>query len=263
MTYQTIAFNVEGSIAKIALNRPEALNAINVEMAQELTKVFEEIKTRDDVRAVILTGTGRAFCSGGDLKQMASVLDKDPANFFAAPLEIYNNLIISMRELPKPIIAAVNGLATGAGFNLALACDVRLAGEGARFSQAFIRVGLIPDCGGTFFLPRIVGWAKAMELMLTAELLDAEQAKQLGVVNIVVKDSELEASAGFFASQAADLPTLTVGRLKKLLNASHNSSLEEQLKLEAEMQIGCAGTEDFAEGVKAFVGKRAPKFKGR
>src|SRR5262249_4386806 len=151
---------------------------------------------------------------------------------------------------------------TGAGFNLALACDVRVAAQSARFSQAFIRIGLIPDLGGTFLLPRYVGLGKAMELMLTGELIDAEQAKQLGIVNLVVKDSELEDSAGFFANQAAELPTKAIGGLKKLLNASFSSTLEEQLALEAETQITMAATDDFAEGVRAFNEKRMPKFKG-
>ena len=163
MEYKTLIVNIDGSIAKITLNRPEALNAINVEMGDELIKVFEELKTRDEVRAVILTGAGRAFCSGGDVKQMLSVVDNDPASFFAAPLEAYHRLVKSIRELPKPVIAAINGLATGAGFNLTLACDVRIAAESSKMSQAFIRIGLVPDFGGTFFLPRIVGWTKAME----------------------------------------------------------------------------------------------------
>jgi 2-(1,2-epoxy-1,2-dihydrophenyl)acetyl-CoA isomerase len=263
MNYKTLNFSAEGAFAKVALNRPEALNAISVEMAEELTKVFEELKFQDQIRAVILTGAGRAFCSGGDVKQMLTVVDKDPASYFGAPLEIYHRLILSIRELPKPVIAAINGLATGAGFNLALACDVRIASDNAKMSQAFIRIGLVPDFGGTFFLPRIVGLTKAMELMMTGELIDAEQAKQLNIVNLVVKESELEASANFFAAEAAQLPTSAIGRLKRLMNASFSSSLEEQLKLEAEMQIESAGTEDFAEGVRAFSQKRMPKFKGR
>jgi 2-(1,2-epoxy-1,2-dihydrophenyl)acetyl-CoA isomerase len=263
MDYKTLIFTIDKAVARITLNRPESLNAINVEMGEELTKVFQELNSNNEVRAVVLTGAGRAFCSGGDVKQMLSVVDKDPASYFGAPLEMYNRLILAIRELPKPVIAAINGLATGAGFNLALACDVRIAGESARMSQAFIRIGLVPDCGGTFFLPRIVGWTKAMELMLTGELIDSEQAKQLNIVNLVAKDSELESTAGFFAGQAAELPTFAIGRLKRLMNASFSSSLEEQLALEAEMQVGCAGTQDFAEGVKAFAEKRQPKFKGK
>ena len=262
MNYKTLTFGIDNIIAKVTLNRPEVLNALNVEMAEELIRVFQELRTHDDIRAVVLTGAGRAFCAGGDVKQMLSVIDKDPASFFPGPLKTYNQLIMAIRDLPKPVIAAVNGMATGAGFNLALACDVRIASDNARFSQAFIRIGLIPDCGGTFFLPRIVGWAKAMELMLTAELIDSEQAKQLGIVNLVVKESELESSVGFFAQQVAELPTSAVGRLKRLLNASFSTSLEEQLALEADMQVECARTKDFTEGVKAFTEKRVPKFKG-
>lgn len=168
-----------------------------------------------------------------------------------------------MRRLPKPIIAAVNGVAAGAGFNLALACDVRIAAKTAKFSQAFIRIGLIPDFGGTFFLPRIVGWAKAMELMMTGELLDAEQAKNLGLVNLIVDNEELLTTAGFFAKQASELPTSAIGRLKQLLDSSYHASLSEQLEMEAQLQMECSATADFAEGVKAFVEKRPAKFQGR
>lgn len=263
MSYKNLIFSSTGTIAKIVLNRPEAMNALNGDLVQELTELFDQVSQDETIRAVILTGAGRAFCSGGDVKQMASLLGSAVATDIATSIEVFHKLVLKMREMPKPIIAAVNGTAAGAGFNLALACDVRIAAESARFSQAFIRIGLVPDFGGTFFLPRIVGWAKAMELMMTAELIDAEQAKQLGILNLVVKDAELADSAGFFASQAAELPTAVVGRLKRLLDSSYSASLQEQLDLEARLQVESATGTDFAEGVKAFVEKRAPKFTGK
>lgn len=263
MSYKNLLFSCEGTIAKIVLNRPEAMNALNGDLVQELTDLLDRVSQDETIRAVILTGSGRAFCSGGDVKQMASLLGSAVAKDIAVSIDVFHKLVLKMRGMPKPIIAAINGTAAGAGFNLALACDVRIAAESARFSQAFIRIGLVPDFGGTFFLPRIVGWAKAMELMMTAELIDAEQAKQLGILNLVVKDAELPDSAGFFASQAAELPTAVVGRLKRLLDSSYGASLQEQLDLEAQLQVESATGADFAEGVKAFVEKRAPKFTGK
>lgn len=263
MSYEFVQLELQGSTALITLNRPDVLNAMSVELTTELCQIFNGLCGNDEVRVVVLTGAGRAFCAGGDVKQMATILDSgNPADHFRDPLVIYNRLITTMRELPKPIIAAVNGMAAGAGFNLALACDVRIASESAVFSQAFIRIGLIPDCGGTFFLPRIVGAARALEFMLTAEPIDAERAKELGIVNMVVKEQELLETAQFFATQAANMPTATIGRLKKLINASLSNTLEEQLNLEAQMQLECAKSKDFVEGVRAFVEKRQPKFTG-
>jgi 2-(1,2-epoxy-1,2-dihydrophenyl)acetyl-CoA isomerase len=263
MSYKTLLFQVEENVAKIVLNRPEAMNALSTDLALELIEVFQDLSSKEDVRAVVITGSGKAFSAGGDVKQMSTVLGDDAPAKFRLALDVYHKLIILMRELPKPIIAAINGVAAGAGFNLALACDVRIASEKAKFSQAFIRIGLIPDFGGTFFLPRIVGTAKAMELMMTGELIDAEKAQQLGLVNLTVKLEELEQTAEFFAKQAADLPTSAIGRLKKLINSSLNSSLSEQLEAEAQMQMECSATEDFKEGVRSFVEKRKPNFTGK
>jgi 2-(1,2-epoxy-1,2-dihydrophenyl)acetyl-CoA isomerase len=218
MSYQYITMATEGAIAKLTMNRPEVLNAVSMQMAQELLDAIEKLHQDKSIRAVILAGSGRAFSAGGDVKQMRSIVDDNPAQYFAAPLEVYNQLIMAMRRLPKPLIAAVNGMAAGAGFSLALACDVRIAAENAKFTQAFVRIGLVPDCGATFFLPRIVGWAKAMELMMTGELIDAAKALQLGIVNLVVKESELETTAEFFANQATNLPTMAVARLKELMD---------------------------------------------
>jgi len=263
MSYKTLLIEEEDNIFKITMNRPEAMNALSTDLAMELIQVFEDLTNKENIRAVILTGSGRAFSAGGDVKQMLTVVGTDAPSQFRLALDIYHKLILLMRQLPKPVIAAVNGVAAGAGFNLALACDVRIAAKAAKFSQAFIRIGLIPDFGGTFFLPRIVGWAKAMELMMTGELLDAEQAKNLGLVNLIVDNGELLTTAGFFAKQASELPTSAIGRLKRLLDSSYHASLSEQLELEAQLQMECSATADFAEGVKAFVEKRHAKFQGR
>jgi 2-(1,2-epoxy-1,2-dihydrophenyl)acetyl-CoA isomerase len=262
MSYQYITVTTAGAIAKVTMNRPEVLNAVSMHMAQELLDALEKLHQEKEIRAVILSGNGRAFSAGGDVKQMRSIIDDNPAQYFSAPLEVYNQLIMAMRRLPKPLIAAVNGMAAGAGFSLALACDVRIAAENAKFTQAFVRIGLVPDCGATFFLPRIVGWAKAMELMMTGELIDAAKAQQLGIVNLVVKEDELASTADFFANQATNLPTMAVARLKELMDTSYTSTLAAQLEREARLQIECAATADFAEGVKAFTEKRAAQFKG-
>ncbi|MCS6885753.1 MAG: enoyl-CoA hydratase-related protein [Acidobacteriota bacterium] len=260
---ELVLFEVTEGIATVTLNRPESLNAMSVELTAALSEVFTKLTGMSEVRSVILTGTGRAFSSGGDIKQMAALTTVAdlPSRIYEALLA-YNQLICAIRDLPKPVVAAVNGVAIGAGFNLALACDVRIAVESATFSQAFVRLGLIPDCGGTFFLPRIVGLAKAFELMLTGETLTAMQAKELGVVNLVVSEAQLMLAAREFAMRMAMLPTATIGRLKKLLDASFSHSLQQQLSLEAQFQAECASSQDFSEGVRAFLEKRPPKFVG-
>jgi 2-(1,2-epoxy-1,2-dihydrophenyl)acetyl-CoA isomerase len=259
MDFKTIELQFNKDVAHLMLNRPEALNALNVEMARELIAAFDGIDA-EKARCVLVTGRGRAFCAGGDLKAMAASVGTN--DFFGEPLEIIHRAISVLANSPRVVMAAVNGFASGAGMSLALACDLRIAGEGARFNQAFVRVGAVPDSGATYHLPRIVGWAKAAELMLTGDVVDAREAERLGIVSRVVADSELERAATEWAERIAAGPTASQARIKQLLRSSVTATLEEQLAHEAKMQREIGQTQDFAEGVAAFVEKRQPNFKG-
>src|SRR2546428_11798486 len=188
MNYKTIELRFEKNVANLTLNRPEALNALNLEMGRELIDAFGRI-TDEGARCVLLTGQGRAFCAGGDVKAMASSDRVD--EFFADALDMIHRAIATLADYPRVVIAAINGFASGAGMNLALACDLRIAGESARFNEAFVRIGAVPDCGGTYHLPRIVGWSRAAELMLLGDMGDAHEAERLGIVTRVVADEKL------------------------------------------------------------------------
>ena len=189
MNFETIQLEIRGSVAVITLNRPESLNALNTQVGQEFQAAVNEIR-RSGARAVVLTGAGRAFCAGGDLREMQKIAERDGRveAFFDEPLRMLNECILLIRNTPLPFIAAVNGAASGGGCNLALACDIVIAGEGARFNQAFIKIGLVPDCGGTFILPRLVGWKRATELLMTGDVVDVRSALQMGMINAVVPD---------------------------------------------------------------------------
>jgi 2-(1,2-epoxy-1,2-dihydrophenyl)acetyl-CoA isomerase len=215
-------------------------------------------------RAVVLTGAGRAFCAGGDLREMQRIASSNGRveAFFDEPLRELNDCIRLIRQTPLPFIAAVNGAASGGGCNLALACDLVIAGESARFNQAFIKIGLSPDCGGTFILPRLVGWRRATQLMMTGEVTTAAQALAMGMINAVVPDDQLIAQALAMAESLAQAPTAAIGRIKELLDASANNKYGEQLELEREAQLKSGLTRDFKEGVAAFIEKRPPKFVG-
>jgi 2-(1,2-epoxy-1,2-dihydrophenyl)acetyl-CoA isomerase len=260
MNYKTIELRFEKSIAKLTLNRPEALNALNLEMGRELIDAFGRI-TDEGAHCVLLTGQGRAFCAGGDVKAMASGDRVD--EFFADALEMIHRAIATLAAYPRVVIAAINGFASGAGMNLALACDLRIAGESARFNEAFVRIGAVPDCGGTYHLPRIVGWSRAAELMLLGDMVDAHEAERLGIVTRVVADTELIAVASELAVRVAAGPMAAHERIKHLLQASATSTLNEQLEREAQMQREIGQTEDFLEGVTAFMEKRPPNYSGR
>jgi 2-(1,2-epoxy-1,2-dihydrophenyl)acetyl-CoA isomerase len=263
MELKTIQLTITDAVATITLNRPEALNAIDMTVGQELRDVLNDLHARAEVRAILLTGAGRAFSAGGDIKQMIEHANKRAEGFFDEPLKRIHEAVLAIRQIPKPVIAAVNGYASGAGCNLALACDYRIAAASARFNQAFVRIGLVPDSGGTFILPRLVGWAKAAELMMTGEIIEAEEALRLGLVNRVVPDEQLMQEAHQIAARFAAGPTVALGRIKALLNHSATASFKDQLDAEREAQIELAKTADVVEGITAFVEKRPPKFEGK
>jgi len=263
MNFKTLEVEIRESVAVVALNRPEALNALDLALGEDLGDALKDLRGRPDVRAILLTGAGRAFCAGGDIKQMLPGEGRKPADFFEKPLRAFHEVILAIRGMPKPVVAAVNGFASGAGCNLALACDYRIAGEGARFNQAFVRIGLVPDCGGTFLLPRIVGWARAAELILTGRMVEAREALAMGLVHEVVADDQLRPVAMKVAGRLAAGPTLAYARAKYLLDRSANAGLEDQLEAERMSQVALGPSADFLEGLRAFVEKRPARFEGR
>ena len=263
MAYDTIAYETRGEVALVTLNRPEKLNALNPEMHQRLREALERAADDAAVRAVLLTGAGRGFCTGQDLAER----DVSPG---AAPIDLsvslgshYNPLIRRMRALPKPIVCAVHGVAAGAGANIALACDIVLAARSASFIQAFSRIGLVPDSGGTWLLPRLVGTARAMGLALLAEKLAAEDAERWGLIWKAVDDDRLADEAKAVAARLANGPTKGYGLLKRAMYASPTNSLDAQLDLERDLQREAGLSEDYREGVRAFKEKREPRFTGK
>lgn len=263
MSYETIQIEMREAVGVITLNRPNSLNALTTEVGQEFQAAVVEVRERG-ARAVVVTGAGRAFCAGGDLREMQKIAEQQGKveAFFDEPLRLLNLCILLIRRTPLPFIAAVNGAASGGGCNLALACDLVVAGESARFNQAFIKIGLVPDCGGTFILPRLVGWKRATELMMTGDIVTAERALEMGMINAVVPDGELLARAMAMAERLAQAPTAAIGRIKELLEASATSDYGGQLELERKTQIQSGLTKDFREGVAAFIEKRPPRFVG-
>jgi 2-(1,2-epoxy-1,2-dihydrophenyl)acetyl-CoA isomerase len=219
---------------------------------------------QEGARAIILTGAGRAFCAGGDLRDMQRMAAEDGRieAFFDEPLRLLHDCILMIRKTPVPFVAAVNGVASGAGCNLALACDLTIAAASARFNQAFIKIGLVPDCGGTFILPRLLGLKRATELLMTGDMVSAERAAAIGMINAAVPDDELMAQAFAIAERLAQAPTAAIGRIKELLEVSASSDYVTQLELERKAQIQSGQTTDFKEGIAAFIEKRPPKFVG-
>src|SRR5215470_17685583 len=263
MSYETIQLEMRETVGLLILNRPDRLNALNVQVANDFKAAVAEVMERG-ARAIVITGAGRAFSAGGDLRAMQEVATKDGRSeaFFDEPLRILNEAIVLIRETPVPFIAAVNGVASGGGCNLALACDLVIAAESAKFNQAFIKIGLVPDCGGTFILPRLVGWKRAAELMFTGEMITAQQAAEMGMINSVAADGELMSQVMAMAEKLAQAPTAAIGQIKKLLEASAVNDYGSQLDLERKAQIESGQTKDFAEGVTAFLEKRPPRFVG-
>ena len=264
MSYETVQLEMrDAAVAVITLNRPAALNALTTEMAREFKSAIGEARERG-ARAIVLTGAGRAFCAGGDLREMRQVAEREGRieAFFNEPLGLLNECILLLQQVPLPVIAAVNGPASGGGCNLALACDIVIAAESARFNQAFIKVGLSPDCGGTYVLPRLVGLKRAAELMMTGDQVDAGSAAEMGMINRVVADSELMDTALGLASRLANAPTAAIAKIKRLLAESATNSLDAQLEAERQAQIESGQTQDFLEGIAAFIEKRPPRFAG-
>lgn len=243
----------------ITLNRPDVMNAINSEMISELKQAISEAE-QDDIRCVVLTGNGKGFCAGQDLKDF----EKENKSFKQALEAKYNPLIKKMMGLPKPIICGLNGVAAGAGLSLALACDFRIAVESASLIEIFINIGLVPDSASTYTLPRIVGLSKAFKMCSFADKITASQAKELGLVNVVVSNAEvLNIALERYANKFASAPTKAIGIIKKLLNTSFEGTLDEALNNEAEMQDVLGNSDDYKEGVNAFLEKRKPKFTGK
>lgn len=259
----SVLISLEAGVQTITLNRPEKLNAFNPEMHKELRRALEQALDERAIRAVLLTGAGRGFCAGQDLAERNVAPGAAPIDLSVSIGSYYNPLVRRLRELPKPIVCAVNGVAAGAGANIALACDVVLAARSASFVQSFARLGLVPDSGGTYFLPRLVGTARAMGLALLGEALAAEDAERWGLIWKVFDDERLMPEAIALARALASGPTTGYGLVKKALYASGNNSLDAQLDLERDLQREAGFSEDYREGVAAFMQKRPPQFKGK
>ncbi len=263
MSFETVKYELNGNVATIAFNRPEALNALSLQLTKDVRSAIEKA-VADNARAIILTGEGRAFCSGGDLREMQTMWQKEGRieAFLEEPLKELHDVILLIRQTPIPFLAAVQGVCAGAGTNFALACDLVFAAENATFNEAFVRIGLSPDCGGSFFLPRAVGEKLAAELLMTGATVDAKRAVEIGMINRVVAAESLMEESAKTAAKLALAPTAVVGRIKKMLNASFSNDLSQQLELEHDLQLESGKGNDFKEGVHAFFEKRQPNFTG-
>jgi len=263
MSYENILFAVDAGVARLTLNRPDRLNSFNDAMHAEVRDALAKVRAEPAIRALLVTGAGRGFCAGQDLSDRAVAPGGAAVDLGASIERNYKPLVLSLRNLPVPTVCAVNGVAAGAGANLALACDMVLAAKSASFVQAFSRIGLIPDSGGTYVLPQLVGTARALGLAYTGDKLPAEQAAAWGLIWQCVDDAELMPSATALAAQLAAGPTRGLAAIKEALQRSGANGLEAQLDLERDMQRALGYGDDYREGVAAFVGKRPPRFTGR
>ena len=257
---ETVQKEIENNIAFLRLNRPSVYNSFNREMALELQRELEFCKNSKLVRAIVITGSGKAFCAGQDLKEITDA----ELNLGVKKIleQHYNPIIRLLRGIKKPIIAAVNGVAAGAGANIALACDIVVACEDAIFIQAFSKIGLVPDSAGTFFLPRLIGFQKAIAIAMLGDKISAQEAERLGMIYMSVSADSFESTIQSLALKLAKMPTKTLGMTKKLFNKSLNNTLEKQLSLESKYQIKASNSNDSTEGIAAFIEKRQPNFKG-
>ncbi|WP_298154351.1 enoyl-CoA hydratase-related protein [Flavobacterium sp.] len=256
----SILLKIENNIGFITLNRPEVFNSFNREMALLMQDTLDQCTKDDNVRAIVITGSGKAFCAGQDLKEVTT--PELMPGFRKILEEHYNPIIQKIRTIEKPVVGAVNGVAAGAGANIALACDIVVASENAAFIQAFSKIGLVPDSAGTFFLPRLIGFQKAMALMMLGDKVSSAEALQMAMIYKVFTPETFEAEVSKLASTLAAMPTKALGLTKRLLNESMTNNLEQQLALESKLQIEASSTNDYNEGVTAFVEKRIPEFKG-
>ncbi len=260
MDYKDIIVTAKDGIGSITLNRPDKLNAFADQMRQEIAAAVRELGGRDDVKVIVLTGAGRAFCAGADVTYMKELLDRGDEAGVRAVVQAGNDAVTAIREAPQPVIASINGPAAGAGANLALACDLRIASDRATFGESFNRVGLHPDWGGTYFLPRLVGPAVAAELFFTGAMITAEEAQRLGIFNRVVPHDRLAEVTEELARTLAAKPQLPLRLAKRAIARSLGSSFEEMLQYEMDAQLRCAKSADAAEGITAFLEKREPRF---
>lgn len=263
MTYQTIVFAPSDGVAKITLNRPDRLNSFTAAMHEELAGALDEVERDPGLRVVLLTGAGRGFCAGQDLSDRAVAPGGDPVDLGDSVDRYYAPLIRRLAGMPKPVVCAVNGVAAGAGANIALACDIVIAARSAKFIQSFANIGLIPDSGGTWVLPRLVGQARALGLALTGEPLSAERAEQWGLIWRCVDDAALSDEAGALAARFAVGPTRGYARTKALIRGASLRALDDELDLERDAMRDLGRSADYREGVAAFLAKRAPVFTGR
>lgn len=263
MDYQNIIAEEKNGVGYLTFNRPKALNSFNVDMHREVAEVLNQWTKNSDVRCVVISGEGRGFCAGQDLGDRVVDPNAEAPDLGYSIETYYNPLIKTIVNMPKPVICAVNGVAAGAGANIALACDLVIAAKSANFVQAFCRLGLVPDSAGTWFLPRAVGHARAMGLALLGDKLPAETAKEWGMIWDVVEDAELKAKVTELAERLAKQPTFGLSLIKKAIHQSSNNTFDEQMLLERDLQRIVGRSEDYREGVQAFMNKREPNFKGR
>jgi len=257
---KSVLLEKENGIATVIMNRPKVLNTLHPNLVTELVDTLNEVENDPSIKVVILTGAGRAFCAGGDLPYIDELNTPLEGRKY---IQHASKVVTTITKMDKPVIGMINGVAAGAGFNVALACDIVLCAKSARFAQSFSKVGLVPDCGGTYFLPRAVGMHKAKELMFTADLINADTALQLGIANQVIDDAELKEATIKFAERLSNSAAVAIALTKRILNLKETQELEDSLEFETGAQCICLQTEDNKEGVAAFKEKRNPVFKGR